>query len=255
MTGPVPVRTLAAGLLFLGAVLWAQQRDWILSREITAPVDVFRYFPLQVGNRWIYDYEYRTGDPERPTVQRWTSEVTVTEHVRLPEGLVVLRKVVAPQVPPGQFELEHYLIHGNYVYAFGEILWDRPTRSFSATFRDRLVSGDVVPDFFFPLRENLLFAEKDREDREYREWQDAKKHPEPFYHWLVEGRGGQGRAVKLSVSPQAFRLVYATIGGPTERWFEEGVGMVGEWNHHSGTYWETIIRLQKFIRAPATLKK
>ena len=248
-------RTLFAGLLLLAAALGAQPRDWILSREITTPVDVLRYFPLQMGNRWIYDYEHRTGDPERPTVQRWTSEVTVAEHVRVPEGLVVLRKVVAPQAPPGQFEVEHYLIRGNYVYPFGEILWDQPTRSLSAGFRDMLAKGDAVPGFFFPLRENLLFAEKDREDREYREWQDARKHPDPFYHWAVEGRGGQGRAVKLSVSPQAFRLVYATIGGPAERWFEEGVGVVGEWNRHNGTYWETTVRLQKFIRAPATPKK
>lgn len=248
-------RTLAVGLLLLGAAVGAQQRDWILSREITTPVDVLRYFPLQVGNRWIYDYEYQTGDPDRPAVQRWTSEVTVVEHVRVPEGLVVLRKVVAPQAPPGQFEVEHYLIRGNYVYAFGEILWDRPNRSLSPGFRDLLAKGDAVPDFFFPLRENLLFAEKDREDREYREWQDARKHPEPFYHWLVEGRGGQGSAVKLPVSPQAFRLVYGTIGGPTERWFEEGVGVVGEWNRHNGTYWETTIRLQKFIRAQAAPKK
>src|SRR5436190_15202374 len=69
-------RALASVLLALGAVAWAPQtRDWILSREITGPVDVFSYFPLQVGNRWVYQYEYKTGDPERPNVQRWTSEV------------------------------------------------------------------------------------------------------------------------------------------------------------------------------------
>jgi hypothetical protein len=235
--------------VLLSVFALAQNRDWVLSREITEKADVLAHFPLQIGNRWTYEHEHKTGNPERPGVAVWTSEVTVLGHVQVPEGLVVLRKVEAPQAPSDQRETEHYLIRGNYVYAVPDLLWDAKRQSLDDTFRQRLAQDDITPEFFFPLREGLLWAEKDRENRTLRGWLDSKQQPDGFYHWFVQGRGGQGRAVKLLVSSQAFLLVYATLGGPVERWFEDGVGVVGEWNRHGGTYWETTVRLKEFIPA------
>jgi hypothetical protein len=255
-------RALAGVLLAFGAVAWAPQtRDWILSREITGRVDVFSYFPLQVGNRWVYQYEYKTGDPERPNVQRWTSEVVVAEHVRVPEGLVVVRRV-GTGAPANVADLErfHYLVRGNYVYEVHETSWDARNRSLGEGLRSLLAKGDATPDFFFPMRAGLLWAEKQREDEDYRKWLEAQKQgghpyrPDHFYHWAVEGRGAV-KDIRLPVSPRAFALAYYTAGGPAWRSFEEGVGVVGEWNHHSGTYWDTTVRLLKFTPAPPPSKR
>jgi hypothetical protein len=250
----------ACALLLLPALCSAQQRDSILSREITEKADVLAYFPVQVGNRWIYEHEAKSGDPDRPDVLRWTKEIAITGHLAIPEGTVVLRQVryrdvravsgsarpVAEADP--QRDQFHYLIRGSYVYEIRPPNWDEKSHSLTEGYRKSLLAGDQTPAFFFPMRVGLLWAEEEREARELRQ---ASPDLDPFYHWLVEGKGGEGGVVKMDVSPEAFHLVYHTAGGPTERWFETHVGVVGEWDYHSGTYWENAVRLKQFVPAAA----
>ena len=53
----------------------------------SAQDDPLAWFPLQVGNHWVYEYEWKSGDRNRPNVDRWTSEETITGWVTIPEGL------------------------------------------------------------------------------------------------------------------------------------------------------------------------
>jgi len=65
----------------------------IFSVIASAQDDPLAWFPLQVGSHWVYEHEAKSGDRNRPDVDRWTSEETITGWVTIPEGLVVLRAV------------------------------------------------------------------------------------------------------------------------------------------------------------------
>ena len=64
---------------------------YIFSLVASAQEDPLAWFPLQVGSRWVYEHESKSGDRNRPDVDRWTTEETITGRVSIPEGLVVLR--------------------------------------------------------------------------------------------------------------------------------------------------------------------
>jgi hypothetical protein len=273
------LRVLALALLIV-IICTAQKRDWTLSREVAAKADVFDAFPLQTGNRWIYEREHRDGDPERPNVVRWDLQVTVVGRVSVPEGTIVLRKVEASNIrvmaAPGKSEQQiqamqqrvnlsadqfQYLVRGNYVYEFG-YGEERNSGSLSESFRKMLLDGDALPAFFFPMRTGTMWAERTREERDWAAFQQSQTAnpgqvyaPDHFYHWVVGGKGAPGRVEFMPIPREAFLLVYATASGPVERWFENGVGVAGEWNYHSGTYWENTLRLAQFVPAGPTAKR
>jgi hypothetical protein len=123
-----------------------------LSIAASAQENPFAWFPLRVGSRWIYEHESKSGDRNRPDVDGWTSEETITRLVNIPEGIVVLREVkeqgshtgqtVGAEVtaPNGQIresapriahsdylvtrDREPYLVHGSCVYVIAEG-WDQ----------------------------------------------------------------------------------------------------------------------------------
>ncbi len=47
--------------------------------------------PRRPARSRVYEYESKSGDRNRPDVDRWTTEETITGRVSIPEGLVVLR--------------------------------------------------------------------------------------------------------------------------------------------------------------------
>ena len=65
----------------------------VFSAVASAQEDPLAWFPLQVGSRWVYEHESKSGDRNRPEVDRWTTEERITGRVTIPEGLVVLREV------------------------------------------------------------------------------------------------------------------------------------------------------------------
>ena len=58
-----------------------------------AQEDPLAWFPLRIGSRWVYEHEWKSGDRNRPDVDRWTTEETITAWVTIPEGLGVLREL------------------------------------------------------------------------------------------------------------------------------------------------------------------
>jgi hypothetical protein len=146
---------------------------------LSAQDDPLAWFPLQVGSRWIYEHEWRSGDRNRPDVNRWTTEEVITGWVTIPEGIVVLRtvkqqgnpdeKTTAVPVIGTNGELrqiqqpaynrglrasgegEPCLVRGNCIYRIGGG-WDSQKRELRPQYRRYLTDAELSPDFCFPLQ-------------------------------------------------------------------------------------------------------
>jgi hypothetical protein len=223
-----------------------------ISIAASAQENPFAWFPLRVGSRWIYQNESKSGDRNRPDVDRWTSEETVTGWVSIPEGTIVLREVreqgsnggqtgrteaIAPNgrrvEVPGVANRGHlvardrepYLVHGSCVYVIGQG-WDPRNQRLRPRY---LSNGALSADFCFPLQMGR--------------------------HW---GNGDVGWSVEPAPPAMATFLPaeYAGAihifsdhfgsGGWEDVWFQRGIGVVGEHYIHHGTYDEYSKKLVAF---------
>jgi len=213
-----------------------------------AQEDPLLWFPLHVGNRWVYEHESKSGDRNLPDVDRWTTEQTISGWVTIPEGLVVLREVkqlpnasdqsttVRAIAPNGQLRFvrqpdynrglltardrEPYLVRGSCVYVIGDG-WDGQRRRLRPEYLNYLTNGAVSPDFCFPLQTG-------------REWGDLKTD----IPWRVEpAREGVGSFLPAEYA-NAIHIFSGHFGsgGWKDVWFQKGVGVVGEHYIHNGTY-------------------
>jgi hypothetical protein len=229
----------------------------VFSLVASAQEDPLAWFPLQVGSRWVYEHEWKSGDRSRPDVDRWTSEETVTGGVTIPEGLVVLRevkqqgyatgqtvtvKVITPNGQVGEVQQpsynrgvhtarnrEPYLVRGNCVYVIWGG-WDGQKRQLRPDYSKGLSEGSVSPDFCFPLQMG-------------REWGN---HDIP---WRVEpAREGVGSFLPAGYAGaiHIFSDHYGS-GGWQDVWFQKGVGVAGEHYIHNGTYDEGTSKLVSFL--------
>ncbi len=213
----------------------------------SAREDPLAWFPLQMGGRWVYQHEWKSGDRTRPDVDRWTTEETITGWVTIPQGLVVLREVKqqgnaaaqavknrlreAQQLSitrPGYLvarDRAPYLVHGNCIYVIAEG-WDGQGRQLRPSYREYLAKGAVSPDFCFPLQMGRKWGNSDMP-------------------WQVElAREGAGSF--LSTQPAEAIHIFSShfgSGGWEDVWFQKGVGVVGEHYIHNGTYAEYTKKL------------
>jgi hypothetical protein len=212
------------------------------------------WFPLHVGSRWIYEHEWKSGDRNRPDVDRWTSEETITGWVTIPEGLVVLREVREQgssagetlrekvTAPNGRIELpkvahpsylvardrDPYLVHGNCIYVIGEG-WDRQNQRLRSSAQEYLAKDALSADFCFPLQMG-------------RHWGNGD------VPWRVE----PARAAVALFQPAEYAGAIHVFsshfgsGGWEDVWFQKGVGVVCVHYTHNGTYDEYTKRLVSF---------
>jgi hypothetical protein len=230
----------------------------VFSMVASAQEDPLVWFPLQVGSRWVYEHEAKSGDRTRPDVDRWTTVETVTGSVTIPEGLAVLREVKQQSnpteqsttlrviTPNGQLryvqqplynrsvltarDREPYLVRGNCIYVIGEG-WDWQRQALRAEYRKYLSEGAVSPDFCFPLQMG-------------REWGNND------ITWRVEpAREGVGSFLPAE-NAGAIHVFSSHFGsgGCEDVWFQQGVGVVGVHYIHNGTYDEYTKKLISFSR-------
>lgn len=228
-----------------------------LSIVASAQENPLTWFPLQVGSRWIYDHEWKSGDRDQPTIERWSTEETVKGWATIPEGIVVLREV-KERVNPGDKAVTRrvlgvdgsvrqvierrashsgylvarssypYLIRANCLYVIGEG-WDPQGQDLRPEFRKYLSEGSVSPDFCFPLQNG-------------REWGTAD------IPWRVEpAREGAGAFLptRYSEAIHVFSSHFGS-GGLEDVWFQKGIGVVGQHYLHNGTYDEYTTKLVSF---------
>lgn len=208
---------------------------WTLCLNLSpaGTTQVLDWFPLEVGNRWIYAHYSKSGDQAKPTVLHWTTIETVIEHRQLVEGTVVVMGVEQRGTSDGgwvaQRNQTNYLIRGDCVYALHEG-WDMVKLDLTTEYRRQLSAGTAAPDFCFPLEAG-------------RQWGNPQD-----WGWLVEG-------VAPADSPGggalagSYRLKCAWTQGPLHVWFKRGTGIVAESFSHSGTYQQYGRTLTQFIRA------
>ena len=230
-----------------------------LSTVASAQEDPLTWFPLRVGGRWIYEHEWRSGDRNRPTVDRWSTEESVTGWATIPEGIVVLREA-KERVNPDDQPVTHrilaldgsvrqvtqrgtshggylvarsaypYLIRGSCVYVISGG-WDPQKQDLRPEFRKYLSDGSVSPDFCFPLQNG-------------REWGTAD------IPWRVEpAREDVGTFLPTQYS-EAIHIFsnHFGSGGRYDVWFQKGIGVVGEHYRHNGTYDEHTKKLVSLTR-------
>jgi hypothetical protein len=227
----------------IGSVLcfpaFADSDTPVLSRDIKEQANPFEWYPLAVGNRWVYDCTLISGSEGHR--RHWTREVIVTGQFQTDEGILVLRKQT--DRPTGREDMRddaHYLVRSSYIYEVNPMFVNTATRTINSTIREQLISGDLVPSFFFPMRVGLLWAEQKRE----RPSTPADTH----YFWHVYARGaGVGSDFPKRVRPTAYAIRYNTVASRSERWFEKSVGLVGETAHHGGSdIYDLAVSLRTF---------
>ena len=228
----------------------------VSSMAASAQEEPAAWLPLQVGSRWVYEHESKSGDRNRPDVDRWTTEESITGWVTIPEGLVVLRDVkesgnpneqtITVRVigPNGQVrnaqqpglnrgvhsDREPYLVHGNCIYGMAGG-WDSQAQQLRPEFRKYLSEGAVSPRLCFPLQMG-------------REWGNND------IPWRVElAREGVGSFLPAEYAG-AIHIFSSHFGsgGWEDVWVQKGVGMVGEHYIHNGTYDEHTTKLVSFSR-------
>ena len=220
----------------------------------SAQEDPAAWLPLQVGSRWVYEHESKSGDRNRPEVDRWTTEESITGRVTIPEGLVVLRDVkrrnnpneptvtvrmILPNGQPGsvqqpgfnrgvQSNAEPYLVRGNCVYGLAGG-WDGQTQQLRPEYRKYLSQGAVSARLCFPLQMGGEWGNND-------------------VRWKVElAREGVGSFLPARYAGAIHVFTdHLGSGGWDDVWVQKGVGIVGEHFIHNGTYDEHTTKLVSF---------
>jgi hypothetical protein len=216
----------------------------LAAAALSAQPDPLQWFPLHVGSRWVYDLESKSGDRQRPDVDRSTISVTIKRTVTIPEGLVVLREttsresqpkvralVISPSGQPRYTEVPAhaggylvgrdsapYLLHDNCIYLISGG-WDATNQSLSSEYREYLKRGSLPADFCFPLEPGRVWGNND-------------------VPWSVEpARAGVGAFLPARFA-EAIHIFsnHLGSGGWDDVWFQKGVGVVGEHYIHNGTY-------------------
>ncbi len=119
---------------------------------------VVSWFPIHVGDRWIYEHETRDdngGGTAHLEIHRWRTEETTVGSWPSPEGMLVARRVrvIEGSPPPDWIDPEReraYLIRGHCLYG-SEVEWGSRDHHISTAFREDLLAGHVAADFCFPL--------------------------------------------------------------------------------------------------------
>jgi hypothetical protein len=203
------------------------------------------WYPLQVGNTWIYAKESLDGRMDHPDVEHWTTEETVIRTARdaaLDAVLVTMRvKVLDHRTPPRgprhsnmrEEPESHLLVRHDCLWvvdgaAAGAAAYvDDPLHS--ARFHADFLQGQVPPDYCFPIGTGKQWGRV------------ANTSPAEELIWSVDGMNGD------PYGPPGERTFHFSThlgaGEFSDRWFTEGTGLVQENTEHHGTYDEQRVRL------------
>jgi hypothetical protein len=200
------------------------------------------WFPVHVGDRWIYEHETRDdtgGGPAHLEIHRWRTDKIITGSWTVPEGTLVGARVrVVEGLPPAGRRVDPdpaYLIRGDYLY-MSYVDWNPARHQLTPEFRAHLFAGHLSADFCFPLVVGKTWGAP--------HWGD----------WRPPADAKDWRVRSLSAQRQTFHITsvssYLGSGMTADTWFEKGVGVIREVEIHHGTIGEDRTRLIRFEPAP-----
>jgi hypothetical protein len=201
------------------------------------------WFPLHIGDQWIYEHERRDEagvGPAELAVHRWKSEETVIGLWAAPEGTLVERRIrVSEGSPPMGYHVNAYpayLIRDDCLYV-NDVDWDPVSHQLTPAFRKDLFAGHIAADFCFPLVAGKTWGAP--------HWGDWRS-PAEAKDWQVQAS---------SVQPKTFHITsvssYPGSGETVDVWFGKGLGIAREVEIHHGTIGEERTLLLRFEPASA----
>jgi hypothetical protein len=222
-------RTLRISLLFLCVAGMSLPQDPLAG--LTGAL------PLAVGDRWIYDTEFRDGVETHIEVRHWVRQDTTMAVEWIPEGILIRRKVSVLQPAASSSstripEESNILVRGSCIYYLQDSYgWDRERHDLSVAFRTALNHGESLPDACFPLRQGKTWSIPNLREQV----------------WKVAGRGPKNPDDPISAGSESWRFEASlTSGDENLVWFQEGVGVTASRTFHHGTYHDERIRLLRF---------
>ena len=114
------------------------------------------WFPMDVGNQWVYRHESRDSQVNSPQIRRWETVETISGVRAVPEGTVILRHVeIQGDKPTGWlaavYSESNYLLRNGCLYFLNPQTWDERERRLQPEYRAQLLAGDAEPELCFPL--------------------------------------------------------------------------------------------------------
>jgi hypothetical protein len=199
------------------------------------------WFPVHVGDKWIYDHETRddTGHGiAHLEIHRWKTEETILGLWTIPEGTLVGRRVRvvegSPRVGYRMHQDRAYLIRGDCIY-LSYFNWEPLNHQLTPEFRGDLFAGHIAADFCFPLAAAKTWGAPNWGGQDWQVAETNVRNPsapdkqDTFHITSVSSYPGSGVTVDI--------------------WFKKGVGIVREEEIHHGTIGE--IRTQLLAFEPA----
>lgn len=189
------------------------------------------WFPLGVGDTWIYAVESRDGTEggtAHPRISRFQLVDTIRSANSTPDGTILEMTTEVQQPAPEEARSgsSHLLIRNSCVYAIDGIkaiedyhALDK-AGNLTQEFRELLLAGKVSPQFCFPLRSGRVWGSKSD------------------FVWRVAGTSR-----KASGNMVFHIATYLGSGSLVDIWFQKGRGIVRERELHRGTYLEVRTRL------------
>ncbi|MGD0962670.1 MAG: hypothetical protein ABSA57_02070 [Candidatus Acidiferrales bacterium] len=230
---------------------------FLLSSQAYSQDSVANWFPVHLGDKWIYEHETRdagvNGNLPPLEIHRWQTEETVTGSSKIPQGTLVeiQVRIIQGSLPTGWRSYPHraYLIRDNCLYLpeYGEIALDSSGHQLSADFIEGL-NHWASPDFCFSFVLHKKWGAPDG----LPDWNVTR--PGDAKDWEVVGLRPHD-----PLSPdkkQTFHIssisAYPGSGMTVDIWFEKGIGVIREDEIHHGTIGEEKTRLVRF--QPASRK-
>jgi hypothetical protein len=202
---------------------------------------VKEWLPLAVGDRWIYEYEKRDGNRQKPDIARWNLAEAITGIETVPEGVLIKRRIsylnnTAP--PPGwrRQEESDILVRDKCLYYLEYNAWGGGSGPLNAEFRGYLAKREALPDVCFPLSGGKTWGNPNPAEGRGRD------------KWWVSGRGRENVVDDpASITPESWRLeAHLASGDDNYIWFQKGLGITGARTFHNGTYSDLRQRLLRF---------
>jgi hypothetical protein len=188
---------------------------------------VANWFPVHIGDRWIYQHETRddTGRGQADLeIHHWKTEQTIVGSRAVPEGTLLELNVQVMDGSPNRGRRVDpspaFLIRDNCLY-LTYVEWDPASHVLKPEYRAGLSAARYAADFCFPLAVGKTWGAP--------HWADWRP-PADAKDWQVQS---------ASAEPNTFHIKsissYPGSGETGDIWFKKGIGIVREQDVHHGT--------------------